>query len=140
MIGFINTLFYNHYYSQSIITLSLIHPLQKSLGHTPFSSMYSSVLFCIPTAVIRVLQLTLIYDLRLMIYYLYSLEAVHRKRRFLYYCEGTFTVPLPSSRNIRCSGNVFSDPLSSSGSIHHNKFYKKNLLNAHNYYFCNVLL
>jgi hypothetical protein len=33
MIGFINTFVYNLSYSQSIITLSLIYPLHKSLGH-----------------------------------------------------------------------------------------------------------
>jgi hypothetical protein len=33
MIGFINTFVYNLSYSQSIIALSLIYPLQKSLGH-----------------------------------------------------------------------------------------------------------
>jgi hypothetical protein len=34
MIGFIDTFFHNLSYSQSIITLALIYPLHKSLGHT----------------------------------------------------------------------------------------------------------
>jgi hypothetical protein len=43
-IGFINAFLYNLYYLQSIIALSLIHPLHKSLGHAPYSSLYLELL------------------------------------------------------------------------------------------------
>jgi hypothetical protein len=33
MIGFIDPFFYNHSYSKSIIALTLVYPLHKSLGH-----------------------------------------------------------------------------------------------------------
>jgi hypothetical protein len=46
MTGFINTFVYKFSWSQSIIALALIYALHKSLGHAPFSSLYSSVLFC----------------------------------------------------------------------------------------------
>jgi hypothetical protein len=44
----------------------------------------------------------------------------HRKHCFLCRWEGMFTAPLPKNRSIHCRGNVFSDPLPSSGLIRNN--------------------
>jgi hypothetical protein len=138
MIGFINTFLYNLSLSQSIIALSLIYPLHKSLGHAK-SSQSSLVVFwqqicnslTVTTAHIKssfqrptplysfvLLQFLFSFYHWLPIYdwttYIVSRRA-HRKHCFLYCSEGIFTAPLPSNGSIRCRGNMFSDPLPSNG-------------------------